>query len=269
MGGLASLCGSPGRPPIRPSAAQGYAQACAQAVVGTMIAHYHRTRTGRGQRVDQSMQEAVTFTHDNAIADLGYPRDQHRAARQRTQYRRLSERPVRLRSCRRARRSALLWRALRPDRSPDRRVARPPRHGRRPHLRGVAGQARRHAGRPAATRRPRRRPSQRRARALLQALQSRPARLGGAADPQRLGHRPHARPTCWRTNISPPASTGSRSNTKTSASALRIPDRGPNSQRRHSPSEAARRTSANTTARSTATCWASPTTKSNNSLRMA
>ena len=67
MGGLASLCGSPGRPPIRPSAAQGYAQACAQAVVGTMIAHFHRTRTGRGQRVDQSMQEAVTFTHDNAM----------------------------------------------------------------------------------------------------------------------------------------------------------------------------------------------------------
>ena len=67
MGGLASLCGSPGRPPIRPSAAQGYTQACAQAVVGTMIAHFHRTRTGRGQRVDQSMQEAVTFTHDNAM----------------------------------------------------------------------------------------------------------------------------------------------------------------------------------------------------------
>ena len=66
MGGLASLCGSPGRPPIRPSAAQGYTQASAQAVVGTMIAHYHRTRTGRGQHVDQSMQEAVTFTHDNA-----------------------------------------------------------------------------------------------------------------------------------------------------------------------------------------------------------
>lgn len=67
MGGLASLCGSPGRPPIRPSAAQGYTQASAQAVVGTMIAHYHRTATGRGQHVDQSMQEAVTFTHDNAM----------------------------------------------------------------------------------------------------------------------------------------------------------------------------------------------------------
>ncbi len=67
MGGLASLCGSPDRPPIRPSAAQGYTQASAQAVVGTMIAHFHRTRTGQGQHVDQSMQEAVTFTHDNAM----------------------------------------------------------------------------------------------------------------------------------------------------------------------------------------------------------
>ncbi len=67
MGGLSSLCGAPGRPPIRPTASQGYAQASAQAVVGTLIAHYQRTRSGRGQHVDQSMQEAVTFTHDNAM----------------------------------------------------------------------------------------------------------------------------------------------------------------------------------------------------------
>ena len=67
MGGLASLCGAPGRNPIRPTASQGYAQASAQAVVGTLTAHFHRTRSGRGQHVDQSMQEAVTFTHDNAM----------------------------------------------------------------------------------------------------------------------------------------------------------------------------------------------------------
>lgn len=67
MGGLSSLCGAPGRPPIRPTASQGFAQASAQAVVGTLVAHYHRTRTGQGQHVDQSMQEAVTFTHDNAM----------------------------------------------------------------------------------------------------------------------------------------------------------------------------------------------------------
>ena len=66
MGGLSSLCGAPGRPPIRPTASQGFTQASAQAVVGTLIAHYQRTKTGRGQHVDQSMQEAVTFTHDNA-----------------------------------------------------------------------------------------------------------------------------------------------------------------------------------------------------------
>ncbi len=67
MGGLSSLCGAPGRPPIRPTASQGYAQASAQAVVGSLIAHHHRTSTGLGQHVDQSMQEAVTFTHDNAM----------------------------------------------------------------------------------------------------------------------------------------------------------------------------------------------------------
>ena len=66
MGGLSSLCGSPGRPPIRPTASQGYTQASAQAVVGSLVAHYQRTKTGTGQHVDQSMQEAVTFTHDNA-----------------------------------------------------------------------------------------------------------------------------------------------------------------------------------------------------------
>ena len=52
-------------------------------------------------------------------ADLGHPRDQHRPARQRTQHRRLSERAVRLRGGRRARRGALLRRAVRPDRAPD------------------------------------------------------------------------------------------------------------------------------------------------------
>ena len=67
MGGLSSLCGAPGRPPIRPTASQAYTQASAQAVVGTLIAQYQRTKSGRGQHVDQSMQEAVTFTHDNAM----------------------------------------------------------------------------------------------------------------------------------------------------------------------------------------------------------
>ncbi len=66
MGGLSSMCGAPGRPPIRPTASQGFTQASAQAVVGTLIAHYQRTKSGEGQHVDQSMQEAVTFTHDNA-----------------------------------------------------------------------------------------------------------------------------------------------------------------------------------------------------------
>ncbi len=68
MGGLATLCGELGRNPIRPSAPQAFVQASAQAVVGALIAHYHRTKTGRGQHVDQSMQEAIIVTQDHATA---------------------------------------------------------------------------------------------------------------------------------------------------------------------------------------------------------
>ena len=66
MGGLMWLCGDPEQPPLRPTVSQAYAQASVQAVVGTLTANFHRTRTGEGQHVDQSMQEAVTFTQDNA-----------------------------------------------------------------------------------------------------------------------------------------------------------------------------------------------------------
>ena len=68
MGGLAVLCGQLGRNPIRPAAPQAYVQASAQAVVGALIAHYHRTKTGRGQHVDQSMQEAIIVAQDHATA---------------------------------------------------------------------------------------------------------------------------------------------------------------------------------------------------------
>jgi crotonobetainyl-CoA:carnitine CoA-transferase CaiB-like acyl-CoA transferase len=40
---------------------QTYPQAGAQAAVGTLIAHIHRARTGKGQHVDVSMQEAMAF----------------------------------------------------------------------------------------------------------------------------------------------------------------------------------------------------------------
>ena len=67
MGGEMYLNGDPEREPIRPTVSQAYAQASSQAAVGTLIAHYHRTRTGQGQHVDQSLQEATTYALDNAM----------------------------------------------------------------------------------------------------------------------------------------------------------------------------------------------------------
>jgi len=59
MSGLMYLTGDPDRPPVRVSFPQAYLHASAEAAVGTMIAHYHRERTGEGQWVDASAQESV------------------------------------------------------------------------------------------------------------------------------------------------------------------------------------------------------------------
>src|SRR4029077_11337384 len=50
----------PDRPPVRVSLPQSYAMAGAQAAAGTMLAHHHRLRTGLGQQVEVSAQEAMT-----------------------------------------------------------------------------------------------------------------------------------------------------------------------------------------------------------------
>jgi benzylsuccinate CoA-transferase BbsE subunit len=68
MGGQMYLNGEPDREPIRPTVSQTYAQASVQAAVGTLVANFHRTRTGQGQHVDQSAQEATTYALDNAMA---------------------------------------------------------------------------------------------------------------------------------------------------------------------------------------------------------
>ncbi len=58
-GGLLSICGDPDRPPLRPSVEQAYAQVSSAAATATLAALHARNRTGRGQLVDVSMQEAV------------------------------------------------------------------------------------------------------------------------------------------------------------------------------------------------------------------
>lgn len=62
MGGMAYCTGEPDRPPLRISTDQAYCQAGVHAAVGVMIALNNRAFTGRGQRVDVSMQESVVRT---------------------------------------------------------------------------------------------------------------------------------------------------------------------------------------------------------------
>ncbi|MEX2158448.1 MAG: CoA transferase [Dehalococcoidia bacterium] len=62
LGGLLNLQGEPGRPPTRARASQAYYHASMASAFGATVALYHARRTGRGQRIDASMQEIVTFT---------------------------------------------------------------------------------------------------------------------------------------------------------------------------------------------------------------
>lgn len=66
VGGLLYLTGDPDRPPLRVSFPQALLLASLSAVVGALIAHWHRLRTGQGQWVDASAQEAVARLLSNA-----------------------------------------------------------------------------------------------------------------------------------------------------------------------------------------------------------
>ncbi|MGO9057577.1 MAG: CaiB/BaiF CoA transferase family protein [Candidatus Binataceae bacterium] len=73
-GGPLALTGDDDRPPLRVSVPQAYLHAAADGALGAMLAHFHRVRSGRGQRVEVSAQESVTIamqsgalaTHFNA-----------------------------------------------------------------------------------------------------------------------------------------------------------------------------------------------------------
>jgi crotonobetainyl-CoA:carnitine CoA-transferase CaiB-like acyl-CoA transferase len=64
--GLMSLVGEPGRPPLRVSLPQAAMWSGMYAAAGTLVAHYHRQATGRGQHVDVSTQAALLWALANA-----------------------------------------------------------------------------------------------------------------------------------------------------------------------------------------------------------
>jgi crotonobetainyl-CoA:carnitine CoA-transferase CaiB-like acyl-CoA transferase len=68
-GGPLVLTGDDDRPPVRVSVPQAYLHASAEAAVAALIAHHERQRSGRGQHVDVSAQQAVALaTQSNILA---------------------------------------------------------------------------------------------------------------------------------------------------------------------------------------------------------
>ncbi len=66
-GGPLFLTGDDDRPPVRLPVPQAWFHAAAEAAVGAMVAHHVRQRTGRGQHVDVSAQQAVALATQSYI----------------------------------------------------------------------------------------------------------------------------------------------------------------------------------------------------------
>lgn len=63
LSGFLAVCGDPDRPPVRISTPQATLFASVSAYTGSMLAYYHRLRSGAGQHVDVAMQECATNLH--------------------------------------------------------------------------------------------------------------------------------------------------------------------------------------------------------------
>jgi crotonobetainyl-CoA:carnitine CoA-transferase CaiB-like acyl-CoA transferase len=66
-GGPLALTGDADRPPARISVPQAYAHASAEAAVAALVAHHEGQRSGRGQHVDVSAQQAVALATQSYI----------------------------------------------------------------------------------------------------------------------------------------------------------------------------------------------------------
>ncbi|HWJ80761.1 MAG TPA: CoA transferase [Nocardioides sp.] len=69
MGGIRHTTGEPDRPPSRAGVSLGDSLAALFAVIGTLAALHHRSRTGVGQEVDVAIYEAVAALMESTLAD--------------------------------------------------------------------------------------------------------------------------------------------------------------------------------------------------------
>lgn len=67
MSGVLITLGDPDRAPVKEALDANYFHACSGAALGAVLAHYHRERTGLGQHVDQSVQEAGVSRNTNNL----------------------------------------------------------------------------------------------------------------------------------------------------------------------------------------------------------
>ncbi len=68
-GGMAYISGEPEQEPLAPAGLQAWHLAGLQTATGALYAVYHALRTGEGQRVDTSVQEAVCTVLEAAVTD--------------------------------------------------------------------------------------------------------------------------------------------------------------------------------------------------------
>ena len=67
LGGQMYVCGSPSLPPIKAYGQQSYLTASLYAAVGILLALRKRARTGKGEQIDISLQEAVASTLEHVM----------------------------------------------------------------------------------------------------------------------------------------------------------------------------------------------------------
>jgi CoA:oxalate CoA-transferase len=70
MGGMMDLTGFPEGPPVRTGPGLGDILAALYALYGTMVALYHREKTGHGQYVDASIFDSVVASLENVITNF-------------------------------------------------------------------------------------------------------------------------------------------------------------------------------------------------------